>query len=581
MDECLYIEVIVPLRLSWAPCYRCNSEVSPGQRVTVPVAGRRYVGVVHRTGIVPDIDPSRIQEVVSVNDELPAVSQEELRFWEFLASYYLCSLGEVYKAAYPSGKIRSEQKAASILDRLRQRLAIREEALSRKHRDNVRERLEAERDAISRQIDALTRIPDASPSTAQHTDTEPAVQPPTAPLLLTGPNRTQRYVALCRETIAKGLNVLVLLPEIAASEQLEAVFEEHFPGVTHKLNSHVTDARRRSVAEDIRHFGGQIVTGTRSALFLPFSRLGLVIVEQEQDAYYKQTEPAPRYNARDAAVVLARIHGAQVVLGTPAPSLESLHNALTGKYIREDLPQNLPAPILIDVNAERRKNGMLGRLSRKLLEVIATAASPAAATSPSAATSPAAATSPSAKTPDGPNPPVALIRGWEKPEELQEDVARYIPGRQVDILTAPEARLKDLSPYAVVAILQADALMNADDFRADERALQAIAQLRESVRGAFVIQTAKPEHPVFGAFLTQASNPPDAVYAQLLEERRQFSLPPFARLVDTVCGNRRERITLAPDGTLAARKKEILGRALQLERTSRGRLRTTIDVDPL
>ncbi len=224
---------------------------------------------------------------------------------------------------------------------------------------------------------------------------------------------------------------------------------------------------------------------------------------------------------------------------------------------------------------------MLGRLSRKLLEVIATAASPAAATSPSAATSPAAATSPSAKTPDGPNPPVALIRGWEKPEELQEDVARYIPGRQVDILTAPEARLKDLSPYAVVAILQADALMNADDFRADERALQAIAQLRERAPGAFVIQTAKPEHPLFGAILTQASNPPDAVYAQLLEERRQFSLPPFARLVDTVCGNRRERITLAPDGTLAARKKEILGHALQLERTSRGRLRTTIDVDPL
>ena len=560
----------MPLRLSWAPCYRCNSEVRPGQRVTVPVAGRRYVGVVHRTGITPEIAPSRIQEIISVNDELPAVSQEEIRFWEFLSSYYLCSIGEVYKAAYPSGKIRSEQKAASILDRLRQRLAIREEALSRKHRDNVRERLEAERDAIARQIETLTRIPD-SPDPAQSS----SVPAPHKPLLLIGPARTQRYVTLCRETIAKGLNVLVLLPEIAASEQLEAVFEEHFPGVTHKLNSHVTDARRRSVAEDIRHFGGQIVTGTRSALFLPFSRLGLVIVEQEQDAYYKQTEPAPRYNARDAAVVLARIHGAQVVLGTPAPSLESLHNALTGKYIREDLPQNLPAPILIDVNAERRKNGMLGRLSRKLLEVIAAATSPAAAKSPSAATSPAA------KTPDGPQPPVALIRGWEKPEELQEDVARYLPGRQVDILTAPEARLKDLSPYAVVAILQADALMNADDFRADERALQAIAQLREGVRGAFVIQTAKPEHPVFGAFLTQADNPLDAVYAQLLEERRQFSLPPFARLVDTVCGNRRERITLAPDGTLAARKKEILEHALQLERTSRGRLRTTIDVDPL
>ncbi|MBO4476643.1 MAG: hypothetical protein J5737_07985 [Bacteroidales bacterium] len=535
MEDCRYIEVIVPLRLSWTPCYRCRVQLRPGQRVTVPVTGRRYVGVVHRTDILPDIDPSRIQEISAVNDELPAVSEEELRFWEFLSSYYLCSIGEVYKAAYPSGKIRSEQTAAGILERLRQRLAIREEALTRKHRDNVRERLEQERDAIGAQIVALTLIPDSAE----------AVKPsPGKPLLLTGPGRISRYVSLCRETVGKGLNVLVLLPEIAASEQLQAVFEEHFPGVTHKVNSHMTDARRRAVAEDVRHFGGQIVTGTRSALFLPLSRLGLVIVEQEQDPYFKQTDPAPRYHARDAAVVLARIHGAQVVLGTPAPSLESLHNALTGKYIREDLPQNLPTPVLIDVNAERRKNGMPGRLSRKLLEAASRTSGP-----------------------------VALIRGWEKQEELAEEAATWLPDRQVDILTPSEARLKDLGAYGLVAVVQADALMNADDFRADEHALQALAQLRENVRGAFIVQTAKTDHPVYGA--------PESVYAQLLEERRQFRLPPYTRLVDTVCGSRRERITLAADGTLAARKQEILERAKQLERTSRGRLRTIIDVDPL
>lgn len=527
----------MPLRLAWTPCYRCSAQLHPGQRVTVPVAGRRYVGVVHRTGVTPQIDPSRIQSVSAVNDELPEVSEEELRFWEFLSSYYLCSIGEVYKAAYPSGKIRSEQKAANILERLRQRLAIREEALTRKHRDNVRERLEQERDAIAAQIEALTRIPETTDASAESAA-------PSKPILLIGPGRTDRYISLCQDAIGKGLNVLVLIPEIAASEQLEAVFEEHFPGVTHRVNSHISDARRRAVAEDVRRFGGQIVTGTRSALFLPLSRLGLVIVEQEQDPYFKQTEPAPRYNARDAAVVLARIHGAQVVLGTLAPSLESLHNALTGKYLREDLPQNLPPPVLIDVNAERRKNGMVGRLSRKLLDAIAHTEGP-----------------------------VALIRGWEKAEELLTEAGQLLTDRQADILTPAEARLKDLSQYAVVAIVQADALMNADDFRADERALQAIAQLRENVRGPFIIQTGKPEHPVYGA--------PEAVYAQLLEERRQFGLPPFTRLVDTVCGTRRERITLAADGTLASRKKEILGRAMQLERTSGGRLRTTIDVDPI
>jgi hypothetical protein len=200
--------------------------------------------------------------------------------------------------------------------------------------------------------------------------------------------------------------------------------------------------------------------------------------------------------------------------------------------------------LLIDISAERRKNGMLGRLSRKLIEA--------------------------AKYTEG---PIALIRGWEKPDELVADVAQYLPGREVSILTLSEARLKGLGGFVLVAVVQADALMNADDFRADERALQAIAMLREGCKGVFVVQTAKSDHPVFGE--------PQEVYGRLLEERRQFSLPPYTRLVDTRCGSRTERIALAPDGTFQARKQSILNKAMELEKTSRGRLRTTIDVDPI
>ena len=533
MEE-YYIQVIVPLRLGWVPCYKSGVPLVPGSRVTVPVGPRRYVGVVLKTVDTPDISPSRIQKIISAEEDLPAISPEELQFWDFLSNYYLCTIGEVYKAAYPSGKIRSEQTAADILARLRSRLAIREEALTRKHKDSVRERLEAERDDIAARIESLTRIPDSNP-------VKPA---PPRPLLLVGGDRTQEYLSLCSATLEKGLNVLVLSPEIASSEQLEAVFEERFPGVTHKVNSHITEVRRRAVAADLRKFGGQIVLGTRSAIFLPFSRLGLIIVEQEQDVFFKQTDPAPRYNARDAAVMLARIHGAAVVLGTPAPSLESLHNAQTGKYEMRRTGPAPPAMLLIDISAERRKNGMLGRLSRKLIEA--------------------------AKYTEG---PIALIRGWEKPDELVADVAQYLPGREVSILTLSEARLKGLGGFVLVAVVQADALMNADDFRADERALQAIAMLREGCKGVFVVQTAKSDHPVFGE--------PQEVYGRLLEERRQFSLPPYTRLVDTRCGSRTERIALAPDGTFQARKQSILNKAMELEKTSRGRLRTTIDVDPI
>ena len=531
MDEVHYIQVVLPLRLAWVPCYRSSEPLPRGSRVSVVFARREYQGVVWRTDADPGIESSRIQKILKVNTELPPVSEEELRFWEFLSSYYLCSPGEVFKAAYPSGKIKSELVAAGILERLRSRLAVREEALTRKHKDAVRERLEAERDSLSAQIAALTKVAADAP----------ARKAPPRPLLLIGPGRMQEYVQKTRKAVADGFNVLVLTPEIAASEQLESLFDQEFPGIVHRLNSHLSDARRRRIAEDVRNFGGQIVVGTRSALFLPFSRLGLVIVENEQDILFKQTEPSPRYNGRDAAVVLARIHGAAVVLGTPAPSLESLHNALCGKYEMKVAGVCTTPVNLVDISAERRKNGMPGRMSRKLLEAASRATGP-----------------------------IALIRGWEKPDELSEEIANMLPGREVDVFTLQEARLKDLSPYAVVAVLQADALMSANDFRADERALQALAMLREACHGTFIVQTARKDHPVFGN--------PKEVYTKLLEERRQFSLPPWTRLVDIHEGTNSERITLTPDATLAARKQEILESAVKKE--NGGRVRVTIDVDP-
>ena len=534
LDEC-FIQVILPLRLQWIPWYRAPRPLAPGTRVSVLFAHRKYTGVVRNSLDLPSLDPEKIQDILEIQEELCPVSREEMLFWEFLSSYYLCTIGEVYKAAYPSGKIKSEQKAANILERLRQRLAIREEALSKKHKDSVRERLEAERDSIITQIAALTKVPQTCIRKSGK---------PSRPVLLSGSGRTQEYLKRAREALDKGLNVLLLTPEIAAGEQLADIFEDAFPGQVHKVNSHITDTRRRRIAEDLRCFGAQVVIGARSAIFLPFSRLGLVIIENEQDVFFKQTEPAPRYHARDAAVVLARIHGADVVLGAPSPSLESYHNVQTGKYSYKEIPAALPPMALIDIAAERRKNGMLGPLSRKLVEAAAASKGP-----------------------------VALIRGWEKPDELMELTAMHLGHIPTDILTILQARLSDLRKYRVVAVLQADALFPEDGFRADERAVQALAMLREQCSGRFIVQTAKPDHPVFSSFET--------IYPRLLEERRQFNLPPFTRLIDTDFGGRKERLTLPSDGSLATRKKELWERALAFEKKSGGRARVTIDVDPI
>ena len=534
MSETYYIQVLVPLRLEWIPVYRCPRPVEAGTWVTVPLAHRNYSGVVLKAGVRPEVDSSRIQDVIEINEGLPPVTDAELRFWDFLSSYYLCTPGEVFKAARPAGKIRSEQKAANIQERLKQRLAVREEALTRKHKDSVRERLEAERDALKAQIDALTRVPQSAPAPMR----------PGKPLLLSGGGRTEEYIKECREILAKGFNALVLIPEIAAGEQLQERFEAEFSGQVHCVNSHPTDTHRRRIADDIRNFGSQIVIGTRSSLFLPFSRLGLIIVENEQDMLYKQTEPAPRYNARDAAVMLGRIHGARVILGSPSPSLESLHNAMGGKYLMRTTEASAPPLTLVDITAERRKGGMVDRISRKLLEAAARTEGP-----------------------------LALIRGWEKADELQQEVASLLPDRQVDIYTLPQARLTDLRPYAMVAVLQADALFQDGDFRADERVVQALAMLGEQCTGIFLVQTAKADHPVFSS--------PGTIVGQLMEERRKFRLPPFTRLIDTEFGGKKERLVLASDGTLARRKEELKERALAFEKKTGGRARVIIDVDPV
>lgn len=503
----------VPLKLAWNPTYKAPDDVHAGQRVRVRLGARIYDGVVVRTGTTPSIDPSRVLPVFGISEGLPDISPGELELWQFIADYYMCTLGEVFKTACPAGKIRSEQKAANILQRLQARLAVREEALTRKHKDSVRERLEAEKADIGSQIAALTRIPLNVPETCPRKCCKPE--------LLTGPGRTEIYIDRCGKALQEGYNILVLVPDSHSGEQLTQTLEEAFPGQVHNYNALMTAARKRRIADDVRNFGAQIVVGTRSAIFLPLSRLGLVIIDNEQDISYKQQEPSPRYNARDAAVMLARIHGAEAILGTPAPSAESWWNRQSGKYTGR---VGIPATgwELIDVGAEKRKRGMLGCLSRKLAEAAAAVQGP-----------------------------VALIRGWEKPEELGNDITSALPDREVTVFSWAEARRADLSGFALVAVIQADSLLGRENFRTDERALQALMMLGEAVSGKLIIQTARPEHPVFSH---------DAgIYDHLLKERRDFNLPPFTRLVDIHRENGDvERVTLMPGASLSAGKQKLI-----------------------
>ncbi|MBP5690447.1 MAG: hypothetical protein J6W74_06015, partial [Bacteroidales bacterium] len=179
MEEVQYIKVILPLKLAWEPCYRISEEVRTGTRVSVAFAGRKYIGVVCETGVSPEVDPDRVLPVNAVERHMEPIGEKELALWRFMADYYLCTIGEVYKMAYPAVKTAGEEVRARAEERrelmkartselyrkrilaLEERLAKKEAALAGKHNPKVMAGLEAGRDKILEELTEVRRKFDA------------------------------------------------------------------------------------------------------------------------------------------------------------------------------------------------------------------------------------------------------------------------------------------------------------------------------------------------------------------------------------------------------------------------------------
>lgn len=190
---------------------------------------------------------------------------------------------------------------------------------------------------------------------------------------VTGSGKTQVYVRLIEKYFTEGKQVLYLLPEIALTAQIIRRLQKHFGGNIAIYHSKFNDNERIELWNKIRTGEIKIILGARSALFLPFTDLGLIIVDEEHDASYKQQDPAPRYNARDAAVYYASLFGAKVLLGSATPSVESYYNALHGKYALAELNErfggiNLPSIEIIDTRQVAQKGKVM--LSPQLKEAI-------------------------------------------------------------------------------------------------------------------------------------------------------------------------------------------------------------------
>lgn len=502
-----YAEVIVPLAVDGIFTYALPEhllgKVSAGERVLVPFGRRRiYTGLVHSLTHASPVD-FKPKEILEVLDTTPHVRATQLQMWEWMASYYMCRLGEVMRAALPSGlRPESESKVGVCVDyeddgsldsheRLlyevirdqgevnvgslgmtgisERPLKVLKQLIEKgavEVRESLRNRLrtrsvryiqlppgKGSEEAIHVALDALGRAPlqkellerflqmagtDLNGSTSRvlrsqlirkqgesgalsallkkgmlelflreemnmggGEDQDSGVLPNELnqeqslaldsireqfrkhqTVLLhgvTSSGKTELYVHLIREQLDLGRQVLYLLPEIALTTQIIERVKRVFGSRVGVYHSRYSDSERVHVYRNLLGLTDEesygVVVGVRSAIFLPFSELGLVIIDEEHETTFKQHDPAPRYHARDSAQILALFHGAKVLMGTATPSFESLYNARKGKYGYATILGRFgavqkPEIILADIKVATHRKQMVSHFTPQLIKGI-------------------------------------------------------------------------------------------------------------------------------------------------------------------------------------------------------------------
>ena len=405
----LYAQVVLPLA---QPMYTFSlSEtlaVGVGDAVVVQFGSSRYY-----TGIVWSIsterpDYPRLKPILKKLYSTPLLTPAMQRLWEWVAEYYMCSVGEVMRVALPSLAKPSATSLSDLDERsieapteryialceaLRSEEALAEYVAKHSRRaprrcDNLDtlaaliQQREAEDGFIPRRLlninnddlatlrkkelivtqehpiqrvvnssDFLTPTLSEAQNRALDAIREAHNQRRVALLHgITGSGKTEIYIHLIAETLAAGRDVLMLVPEIVITSQLVERLEQIFEGRTTTYHSRLTALRRgQTFLRLATSSGGELIVGVRSSIFLPHKNLGLIIVDEEHDANYKQSDLAPRYNARDCAVIMGRIYDANVLLGSATPSLESYTNTLSGKYAYVELKERWGRGVLPEI----------------------------------------------------------------------------------------------------------------------------------------------------------------------------------------------------------------------------------------
>jgi primosomal protein N' (replication factor Y) (superfamily II helicase) len=422
-----YVRVIIDRaihrELDYAVPESLAGRVGVGSRVRVPFRDKSGLATV--VAALERSEAEGIRPIEAVLGEAPVLSEAILELANWMSTYYCCSIEAVIRSllpqvirraevgwkkqlfVHPGRKIdngelekfrRRAPRQAELLETIMQLKApiAASQLLRKTSLDNQTLRALAKRGLVELREEAVERDPHADEQFVATANLElndeqtlalkqvgEALASPgnARPMLLhgvTGSGKTEIYLQAIRATLERGRSAIVLVPEISLTPQTVERFKGRFaeaPDAVAVLHSHLSEGERHDEWHKIHSGRARIVIGARSAVFAPLKDLGLIIVDEEHESTYKQEE-APRYHARDVAVVRAKIERCAVVLGSATPSLESYHNATTGKYKLATLTRRIddrqmPLMRIVDLRQERRKGKRAAILSEKLSQAIA------------------------------------------------------------------------------------------------------------------------------------------------------------------------------------------------------------------
>ena len=722
-----YIDVIIPIPIQRLFTYGITASefdfLKPGMRVAVPFGKTKvYTGIVYK---IHQTAPTAYEakDIQQILDKTPIVKPKQLELWQWIADYYLCTLGDVMRAALPNAfilesettiirnlntvvlesdlkddeflvyqalqaqsslkisdvvNILDKKSVLSVINRLLDKDAIiveeeiyekykpklvryikleasfaKQEALQQlltdlsrapKQRDvimtlfsmaaktkkpikakdlmaqsgvsssiikslltkNILEEyhIKTDRVAYSGKENASSKILNTHQNKAL-IDIKAAFKTLNTVLLhgVTSSGKTEVYVKLIEEVLQQGKQVLYLLPEIALTTQLITRLQNYFGEQVSVFHSKYSAHERVEVWDNTLNNSNkaQIILGARSSIFLPFNKLGLIIVDEEHEQSFKQFDPAPRYHARDTAIVLAHLHQAKVLLGSATPSLESYHNAQLNKYGLVEIKQRfnnvlMPDIELVDIKEKYRKKLMKGHFSDRLITEMLEALdneqqiilfqnrrgfSPiiecnTCGNSPQCSNCDVSLTYHQyrkqlrchycgytvamLKTCKACGSPELDNKGFGT-EQIEAEAQLLFPDhkvgrmdldttrgkygyekiitafeqKQIDILVGTQMLTKglDFRNVKLVAVMNADSMLNFPDFRAHERSFQLMLQVagragRTDERGKVLIQTFNPYHNILQQVST---NNYQAMFKEQMDDRYNFKYPPIYKQI--------------------------------------------------